>query len=128
VLTNLIGFWKSFVCGRNTCGAGVVFSRVLRLFGLGWKAFLWWVFGGSGEAAQPAQVPGRLPIPVMTTFIFTATRARGGVRGTGVDVAHSNNRSGLASALLLPRSSLILVLALVLALVVAPRPVLSIHV
>jgi hypothetical protein len=30
VLTNLIGFWKSFVCGGNTGGAGVVSSRFLR--------------------------------------------------------------------------------------------------
>jgi hypothetical protein len=29
-------------------GAGVVSSRFLRWFGLGGKAFLWWVFGGSG--------------------------------------------------------------------------------
>jgi hypothetical protein len=53
--------------------------------------------------------------------------ARGGVRGTGVDVARSNHRSALASALLLPRSSLVLVLVLVLALVVTPRPVLAIR-
>jgi hypothetical protein len=26
VLTNLIGFWKSFVCGGNTDGTGVVSS------------------------------------------------------------------------------------------------------
>jgi hypothetical protein len=42
------------------------------------------------------------------------------VRETGVEVARSNHHSGLASALLLPQSSLILVLALVLVLVVAP--------
>jgi hypothetical protein len=29
-------------------GAGVVSNRFLRWFGLGTKAFLWWVFGGSG--------------------------------------------------------------------------------
>jgi hypothetical protein len=49
VLTNLIGFWKSFVCGENTGGAGVVSSRFLRWLGLGGKSFLWWVFDGSGE-------------------------------------------------------------------------------
>jgi hypothetical protein len=81
----------------------------------------------SSEAAQPAQVLGRLPALVTITFIFTAARAQGGVRGTGVDVARSNHRSGLASALLFPRSSLVLVLVLVLALVVAPRPVLAIR-
>jgi hypothetical protein len=62
----------------------------------------------------------------MITFIFTAARARGGVHGIGVDVARSNHHSGLASALLLPRSSLVLVIAFVLALVVTPRPVLAI--
>jgi hypothetical protein len=29
VLTNLIGFWKSFVCGGNMGGVGVVSSRFL---------------------------------------------------------------------------------------------------
>jgi hypothetical protein len=74
----------------------------------------------SSEAAQPAHVLGRLPALASITFIFTATRARGRVRGTGVDVARSNHRSGLASALLLPRLSLVLVLPLVLVLVVTP--------
>jgi hypothetical protein len=48
VLLNLIGFWKSLVCGGNTGGVGVVSSRFLRWFGLGTKVFLWRVFGGSG--------------------------------------------------------------------------------
>jgi hypothetical protein len=52
VLMNLMGFWKSSVCGGNTGGAGVVSSRFLRLFDLGTKAFLWWVFGGSGIFSQ----------------------------------------------------------------------------
>jgi hypothetical protein len=47
-LTNLIGFWKLFVGGGNTGGAGVVSSRFLRWLGLRGKSFLWWVFGGSG--------------------------------------------------------------------------------
>jgi hypothetical protein len=47
VITSLIGFWKSFVCGGNTSGAGVVSSRFLRWLGFGGKSFLWWVFGGS---------------------------------------------------------------------------------
>jgi hypothetical protein len=38
---------KSLVCGGNTGGTGVVSTRFLRWFGLGTKAFLWWVFGGS---------------------------------------------------------------------------------
>jgi hypothetical protein len=46
-LLNLMGFWKSSVCGGNMGGAGVVSSRFLRWFGLGTKAFLWWVFGDS---------------------------------------------------------------------------------
>jgi hypothetical protein len=74
----------------------------------------------SSEVAQPAQVLGRLPTFAPITFIFTATRARGGVHGTGVDVTRSNHRSGLASDLLVPQSSLVLVLALVLMLVVTP--------
>jgi hypothetical protein len=41
VLTNLIGFWKSFFCGGNMGGAGVVSSRFLRWLGLGGKSFLW---------------------------------------------------------------------------------------
>jgi hypothetical protein len=69
----------------------------------------------SSEAAQSAQVLGRLPTLAPITFIFTTAQARGGVHGTEVDVACSNHRSGLALALLLPRSSLILVLALVVA-------------
>jgi hypothetical protein len=77
----------------------------------------------SSEAAQPAQVLGRLPTFATNTFIFTVAQARGGVRGTGVGVARSNNRSGLASALLLPRSSLVTILALV----VTPRLVLAIR-
>jgi hypothetical protein len=40
---NLMGFWKLSVCGGNTGGAGVVSSRLLKWFGLGTKAFLWWV-------------------------------------------------------------------------------------
>jgi hypothetical protein len=48
VLTNLIGFWKSFVCGGNMGGPGVVSSRFLRWLGLGGKSFLWWVFGVFG--------------------------------------------------------------------------------
>jgi hypothetical protein len=47
-LLNLMGFWKLSVCGGNTGGARVVSSRFLRWFGLGTKAFLWCVFGGSG--------------------------------------------------------------------------------
>jgi hypothetical protein len=47
-LMNLMDFWKSSVCGGNAGGAGVVSRRFLRRFGLGIKAFLWWVFGGSG--------------------------------------------------------------------------------
>jgi hypothetical protein len=39
----------------------------------------------------------------------------------------SRHRSGLASALFLPRQSLVHVLVLVLALVFTPRPVLAIH-
>jgi hypothetical protein len=74
----------------------------------------------SRKAPQPALVLGWLPSLAPIIFIFTTTRARGGVRGTGVNVAHSNHRSGLASALLLPRSSLILALALVLVLVIVP--------
>jgi hypothetical protein len=70
----------------------------------------------SSKASQPAQVLGRLPALASITFIFTAARARGVVRGTGVDVARSNHRSGLASALLFPRSSLVVVLSLVVAL------------
>jgi hypothetical protein len=46
----------------------------------------------SSEAAQPTQVLGWLPALAPITFIFTFTRARGGVRGTGVDVTHSNHR------------------------------------
>jgi hypothetical protein len=65
----------------------------------------------SSEVAQPALVLGRLLAIAMITFIFTL----------------SNHRSGLASALLLPRSSLVLVLVLVLALVVTPRPVIAIR-
>jgi hypothetical protein len=45
---NLMGFWKLSVCGGNMGGAGVVSSQFLRSFGLGTKAFLWWVFGGPG--------------------------------------------------------------------------------
>jgi hypothetical protein len=41
VLTKFIGFWKSFVCGGNTGGAGVVSSQFLRWLGLGGKSFLW---------------------------------------------------------------------------------------
>jgi hypothetical protein len=74
----------------------------------------------SSEAAQPTQVLGSLPTLAPITFILTATRARGGVHGTGVNVAHSNYCSGLASAILLPRSSLVLMLAIVLVLVVTP--------
>jgi hypothetical protein len=59
VLTNLIGFWKSFVCGGNMGGVGVLSSRFLRLFGLEGKAFLWWVFGGSGISS---------PLPSQTLF------------------------------------------------------------
>jgi hypothetical protein len=40
VLTNLIGFWKSFVYEGNTGGAGNVSSRFLRWFSLGGKALL----------------------------------------------------------------------------------------
>jgi hypothetical protein len=59
VLTNLIGFWKSFVCGKNTGGAGIVSSRFLRWLGLGGKSFMWWVFGGSGMFS---------PLPSPTLF------------------------------------------------------------
>jgi hypothetical protein len=45
VLTNLIGFWKSFVCGGNTGGPRVVSTLFMRWLGLGGKSFLWWVFG-----------------------------------------------------------------------------------
>jgi hypothetical protein len=48
VLTNLIGFWRSFVGIGNTGGVGVVSSRFLTRLGLGGKSILWWVFGGSG--------------------------------------------------------------------------------
>jgi hypothetical protein len=59
VLTNLIGFWKSFVCGENTGGAGVVSSRFRRWLGLGGKSFLWLVFGGFGMFS---------PLPSPTLF------------------------------------------------------------
>jgi hypothetical protein len=42
VLTNLIGFWRSFVGIGNMGGAGVVSSRFLRWLGFGGKSF----FGG----------------------------------------------------------------------------------
>jgi hypothetical protein len=74
----------------------------------------------TSEAAQPTQVLGWFPTLAPITFIFTSTRARGGVHRIGVDVARSNHCSSLALALLLPRSSLVLVLALVLVLVVTP--------
>jgi hypothetical protein len=48
VIMNLMGFWKSSVCGGNTGGARLVSSRFLRWLGVWTKAFLWWVFGGSG--------------------------------------------------------------------------------
>jgi hypothetical protein len=81
----------------------------------------------SSEVAQPAQVLLQLLALATITFILTTARARGGVRGTRVDVARSNHRSGLASALLLPRLSLVLVFVLVLVLVVTPRTVLAIR-
>jgi hypothetical protein len=59
VLTKLIGFWKSFVGGGNTGGAGVVSSRFLRWLGLGGGSFMWWVFGGSGIFS---------PLPSPTSF------------------------------------------------------------
>jgi hypothetical protein len=60
VLTNLIGFWKSFVCGGNMGGAGVV-------LGLGGKSFLWWVFGGFGIFS---------PLPSLSVF-YTGNLPRG---------------------------------------------------
>jgi hypothetical protein len=48
VLTNLIGFWRSFVGVGKTGGAGVVSSRFLRLLGFGGKSFLWWVLVALG--------------------------------------------------------------------------------
>jgi hypothetical protein len=84
----------------------------------------------SHEAAQPAQVLGSLLDLEPITFIFATARARGRVGGAGVDVARSDYHSGLpASAILLPRPSLVLVLVLVLVialrsvLVVLARPV-----
>jgi hypothetical protein len=75
----------------------------------------------SREAAQPAQVLGRLLVLAPITFIFAATRAQGRVSGAGVDVARSGHRSGLlASVILLPRPSLVLVL------VIAPRSILAV--
>jgi hypothetical protein len=74
----------------------------------------------SSEADQPTQVLGWLLALAPITFVVTTTRARGGVCGTGVDVACSNHCSSLASDILLPRSSLVLVLPLVLVLVVTP--------
>jgi hypothetical protein len=65
VLMNLIGFWKSLVYGGNMGGAGVVSSRFLRWFGLGTKAFLWWVFGGYGISPI---VPSFSPLPSPTLF------------------------------------------------------------
>jgi hypothetical protein len=47
VLTNLIGFWRSFVGVGNTGGAGVVSSRLLRWLGLGGEIIFvvgfWWL-------------------------------------------------------------------------------------
>jgi hypothetical protein len=79
----------------------------------------------SREAAQPAQVLGRLLVLAPITFIFAATPARGRVSGAGVDVARSDHRSGLpAVAVLLPRLSLVLMLVLVI--VIVPRSVLAV--
>jgi hypothetical protein len=39
VLTNLIGFWRSFVGVGNMGGAGVVSSQFLRWLGFGGKSF-----------------------------------------------------------------------------------------
>jgi hypothetical protein len=72
------------------------------------------------EATHPIQVLRWLPALAPITFMFTTTRARGAVRRTGVDVAHSNHLSSLASVIFLPRSSIILVIALVHVLVVTP--------
>jgi hypothetical protein len=60
---NLMGFWKLLVCGGNTGDAGIVSSRFLRRFGLGTKAFLWWVFGGSGISSI---FPSFSPLPSPT--------------------------------------------------------------
>jgi hypothetical protein len=79
----------------------------------------------SREAAQPAQVLGRLTVHALITFIFAATSAPGRVGGAGVDVACYDNRSGLpAAAVLLPRPSVVLVLVLVL--LIMPQSVLAI--
>jgi hypothetical protein len=56
-LLNLMGFWKLLVYGGNTGEAGIVSSRFLRRFGLGTKAFLWWVIGGSGISLSPLPSP-----------------------------------------------------------------------
>jgi hypothetical protein len=78
----------------------------------------------SREVAEPSQVLGRLLVIASITFIFTTTRAQGRVGGAGVDVARSDHRSGLPTAAVLPRPSLILVLVLVL--VITPRSVLAV--
>jgi hypothetical protein len=85
----------------------------------------------SREAAQLAQVLGRLLALMPITFIFATTGARGRVGGAGVDVACSDHGSGLLdTTVLLPRAPLVLVVVLVLVitprsmLVVCPQPVL----
>jgi hypothetical protein len=81
----------------------------------------------SAMVQKPSLAKQLSPLRFLDDFLSLRRSARGGVRGTGVDVARSNHHSGLASTLLLPRSSPVLALGLVLALVVAPRPVLAIR-
>jgi hypothetical protein len=58
-------------------GAGVVSSRFLRWFGLGTKAFLWWVFGGSGISPI---FPSFSPHPVRNRMLVSL-RGGGGELG-----------------------------------------------
>jgi hypothetical protein len=78
-VTNLIGFWKSFVCGGNTGGAGVVSSRFLRWFSLGGKAFFvlgfWWLWDILSTSLTNFVCPKscRMDLPGPTTSVGTRT-------------------------------------------------------
>jgi hypothetical protein len=76
-LLNLMGFWKLSICGGNMGGAGVVSSQFLRWFGLGTKAFLWWIFGGSGISPI---FPSFSPLPVRNRMLVSL-RGGGGELG-----------------------------------------------